>query len=138
MNPRNEIILTRESWNALNSRLLNFDADNQGKIGEYFRSIEQDIEVKYENGSVFVESANLNEDAILSSLLSSQAFSNEIQERTTHYNVQIDTLCSLSHYRDLRKGYAYQDMYLTQLQDANFGFNFFTTAEMDKNTNSAA
>lgn len=138
MNPRNEIILTKESWNALNARLLNFDADNQGKIGEYFRSIEQDIEVKYENDSVFVESANLNEDAILSSLLSSQAFSNEIQERTIHYNVQIDTLCGLSQYRELRKGYAYQDMYLTQLQDTRFGFEFFTTAEIDKNTNSAA
>ena len=32
MNSKNEIVLTKESWDLFNAKLLSFDSDNQEKI----------------------------------------------------------------------------------------------------------
>lgn len=138
MNSKNEIILTKESWDAFTSKLLNYDANNQEKINEYLSNIEQDIEVKNEGCSVLVEAAKLNEDAIISALLTSQIFSHEGHERSPLYDAQIDSFCSLDLYTELRKGYASEDVYLSQLQITHFGHDIFTTVETDKNTTFAA
>lgn len=134
MNIAHEIILTRESWEDLNTRLSHYDSDNQRKVNAFLSSIEQDIIVTHKADRILVETANLDENAILAALLKGQITSSEQSSNDSKYNttydVQVDNFWAFDSIFSFVGHIASEDFYLNQLLATSIEQEEYSTTEI--------
>ena len=74
-----QITLPRDVWDEFQRRLANVDVDKQERIDAFLAEIERDISVRHDDSSIWVDSKNIDESAIIAKL------ENRVDEAEVYY-----------------------------------------------------